>query len=122
MTQIQTFAQISPTELGALIGILGSMLAGFYALLNKVLKQSAETQEKDRNERIALASAFERMAVATEASAREAEARNGHLAELTIESKKATLEAIHCIKVKQNVAEQHVDIQTVEHETLKEKE
>lgn len=117
MIATQTFAQISPTEFGSIITVIGGMLIGFYALVKFILTNHEKVQEKDREERIALAKAIERMASATETSAKEAEARNGHLAELTIESRQATLDAIACIKVKQNVTEQHVDEQIVKHET-----
>lgn len=124
----QTFAQISPGELGSILALFVGMLTGFYALVKYMLKQqenvlvnAAKIQELDRKERNELTKAFNRVAEATETAAREAKERNGHLAELTIESKKATLDAIACIKVKQNVKEQHVDNQVVEHEQLKEK-
>lgn len=118
MTPIHTLAQISPTEFGSIITVIGGMLLGFYALVKFILTNHERIQEKDRLERLALAKAVERMATATETTAREAEQRNGHLAELIIESKEGTLKAIHCIKVKQNVAEQHVDNQVVDHEQV----
>lgn len=114
---IHTLAQISPTEFGSIITVIGGMLVGFYALVKFMLTSHEKSQEKDRLERLALAKAVERMASATEATAKEAEARNGHLAELIIESKEGTIRAIECIKVKQNVSEQHVDEQIVKHET-----
>ncbi len=116
MTPIHTLAQISPTEFGSIITVIGGMLLGFYALVKFILTNHEKVQEKDREERLGLAQAIERMATATETSASEAEKRNGHLAELIIESKEGTLEAIHCIKVKQNVSEQVVDEQIVRHE------
>ena len=119
---IQKFAQISPTEFVTIISVIAGMLVGFYALIKFMLLNQTKTQEKDRLERLALAKAIERMAKATETTASEAEKRNGHLAELIIESKEGTIKAIHCIKVNQKVKEQHVDSQVVEHETLKVKE
>lgn len=113
----QTFAQISPTELTSILALFIGMLGGFYALVRYMLGQHEKTQELDRTERIALTEAFTRVAEATERSAREAEARNGHLAELTIESRQATLEALDCIK--KNVAEQHVDTQVVDEQIIK---
>jgi hypothetical protein len=120
MNITHTFAQISPTEFGSIITVIGGMLVGFYALVKFILTSHEKTQEKDREERLALAIAVERMATATETTAREAEQRNGHLAELIIESKEGTIKAIHCIKVNQEVKEQHVAEQTIEH--VKEKE
>jgi hypothetical protein len=119
MNITHTFAQISPTEFGSIITVIGGMLIGFYALVKFILTSHEKTQEKDRLERLALAKAVERMATATENAAKEAEARNGHLAEMTKDAKDATLEAIRCIKLKQQVAEQHVDLQTVEHEEVR---
>lgn len=45
-----------------------------------------------------LTAANERVANATEKSAKEAAERNGHLAELSIDNQKATLEALDSIK------------------------
>jgi hypothetical protein len=118
MTPIHTLAQISPTEFGSIITVIGGMLLGFYALVKFILTSHEKVQEKDRLERLALAKAVERMATATETTAREAEQRNGHLAELIIESKQGTLEAIHCIKVNQNVEEQQIGEQVIKHQTI----
>lgn len=117
-----TFAQISPTELTSILALFIGMLTGFYALVKYMIKTSEQSQKLDREERLELTKAFNRVATATETAAREAKERNGHLAELTIDSKNATLEAIQCIKVKQNVKEQHVDNQVIEHEQIKDKE
>ena len=126
MNITHTFAQISPTELTSILALFIGMLGGFYALVRYMLSQqekiqlnSSEIQRLDREERIALTEAFTRVAEATENAAREAEARNGHLAEMTKDAKDATLEAIKCIKLKQQVTEQHVDLQTVEHEEVR---
>jgi len=52
------------------------------------------------------------IAEATNKSAREAEKRNGHLAELAIENHQNTVEAIKSIRT------QHVDVQTIDHQTI----
>lgn len=109
-------------ELEPILGIVAGMLAGFYAIFKYQMTQATKDREADREERKDMTKAFTRVAEATERAAREAEKRNGHLAELTIESKQATLDAIACIKVKQNVSEQHVDFQAVDHETVKDKQ
>lgn len=119
---MQYFAQISPTELTSILALFIGMLTGFYALVRYMISVGEKTQTLDREERKELVTAFNRVAEATERAANEAKDRNGHLAELTIDSKKATLDAIACIKLKQNVKEQHVDNQVVEHEQIKEKE
>ena len=111
-------AQISPTELTSILALFMGMLTGFYATVKYMIGVGQKTQVMDREERKELVDAFKRVAEATENSAREAKERNGHLAELTIESKKATLEAIKCIKTKQNIHDQHVDNQIVEHKEV----
>lgn len=116
---INFIAQISPTELTSILALFIGMLTGFYALVRYLISVAEKAQSQDRDERKELIKTFNRVAEATETAAREAKERNGHLAELTIESKQATLEAIQCIKVKQNVSEQHVDNQVIEHEKIK---
>ena len=120
---VKTFAQISPTELGTIITILGGMLVGFYALVKFILSQQATIQELDRKERIELTKAFTRVAEATEKAASEAKDRNGHLAEMELQSQQMfqtladrNLHAITTIK------SQRVVNQTVEHEQVSNKE
>jgi hypothetical protein len=124
MNITHTFAQISPTEFTGLIALFAGMLTGFYALVKSMLSSSDKNSQRDREERLAMIKAIEDMAISNREIAeeqrkgnKEAEERNGHLAELTIESKQATLDAIRCIKVKQNVEEQTVREQIVKHET-----
>lgn len=123
MTQIHTFAQISPTEFGTIITILGGMLVGFYALVKFILGQQATIQELDRKERMALTEAFTRVAKATEKAAEEAKDRNGHLAEMELQSQQMfqTLadRNLHAITTIKN---QKVVHQTVEHEQVLNKE
>lgn len=83
--------------------LAGTITAGFFALLTKQNK----THEK-------LVDAMDRVAKSNQAIAKEAKKgnveakeRNGHLAELTIQSGEQMLEAI------QTIREQHVDHQTV---------
>jgi hypothetical protein len=70
-------------------------ITGFYALLKFVLENASKATENDREERKELSIAVNRMATATEKSAKEAEQRNGHLAEISIQNKVAILEAIN---------------------------
>lgn len=116
---IQTFAAISPGELVPIFGVLAAMLTAFYALIRFILKQAEKDREADRNERKALVSAIKDMAdsnrdiaEATERQAQEAEKRNGHLAEITVQSRDQVLGAIS------NIKEQKVEHQTVQHETV----
>lgn len=118
----QTIAEISLTELSPILVIFAGMLVGFYGIAKFLMVQAEKDRMADRQERLEMAKAFNRVAVATEKSADEAQARNGHLAELTIGSRKAILEALESIKIKQNVSEQIVDHQVVEHEQVNNKE
>lgn len=72
---------------------------------------------KQADEEQSLTTAIERMAVATERAAIEAEQRNGHLAEISIQNKDAILEAIRSLSLNQEVKEQNV-----EHQVIKSKE
>lgn len=114
---MQYFAAISPGELVPIFGVLAAMLTAFYALIRFILKQAEKDREADRAERKALVSAIQDMAdsnrkiaEATEKGNREAEQRNGHLAEITIEARNQVLGAIGYIK------EQKVEHQTVQHQ------
>lgn len=62
--------------------------------------------------------AMQEVAKASTKAAKEAEKRNGHLAELAIENKESTLAAISMIK--DNIHTQHVDRQVVDNQTIKE--
>jgi hypothetical protein len=90
------------------------MLTAFYALIRFILKQAEKDRDADRDERKALVAAIQDMADSNRAIAeeqrkgnQEAERRNGHLAEITIQSRDQVLGAIGYIK------EQHVEHQTV---------
>ena len=100
-----------------LISIFVGMLTGFYALVKYLLKQQAETNKLDREERIALTEAFTRVAEATENAAREAKERNGHLAEMELQSQQLFKELAdrNCDAIT-NISEQHVQRQVVENE------
>ena len=111
---MQTFAAISPAELVPIFGVLAAMLTAFYALIRFILKQAEKDRDADRDERKELVSAIKDMADSNRAIAdeqrkgnQEAEKRNGHLAEITIQSRDQVLGAIGYIK------EQKVEHQTV---------
>jgi hypothetical protein len=108
------FAAISPTELVPIFGILAAMLTAFYALVRFILKQAEKDRDADRTERKSLVKAIDDMASsnreiaeATRIGNKEAKERNGHLAEITIQSRDQVLSAIGYIK------EQKVEHQTV---------
>lgn len=67
-----------------------------------------------------LVESLDRVAKATEQAAREAKERNGHLAELTIQSKKDTMKAFAVLE--NNVKNQHIDNQLVDHQLVSSKE
>lgn len=90
----------------AAIALVGTILAVVVKPLFALLR--ANTRATSANT-IALQS----IAKETKRGADEAKHRNGHLAELIVESKKATLDAI------QNVPAQHVDLQKVDKQVVK---
>lgn len=110
------FASLTLAELTPILGIYAGMLVSFYAIVKFLISKAAETQNADRDERKEMVKAFNRVAEATERAAREAEQRNGHLAEISNQNRDVLLQAVT------NIKEQHVKHQTVEHETIKNKE
>ena len=117
------FASMTLPELAPILTIFVGMLLGFYGLLKFVLRQQATVQELDRNERIQLTKAFTRVAEATETAAKEAKDRNGHLAEMELQSQQMfqTLadRNYHAIT---NIKNQKVVNQVVEHEVVQNRE
>lgn len=121
------FATIQDGELAQILIIIAGMLAGFFAVF-KVMQSSADKdREAERIERISQNKAFivalkdvadsnYKIASATEQGNKEAKQRNGHLAELTIQSKEDTLKAIEHLTV------QRIDKQYVAHEHVANKE
>lgn len=89
------------------IGVLGAFF-GFVKWIVGTL-----TKSLDKN-----TLAMNSVAKATTKSAKEAAQRNGHLAELAIENKEATLVAIAAIQ-NPTIKEQHVEHQTVEASKVK---
>lgn len=80
------------SDLGIIIASFGAMLAGFFAIMRYILKQSANDRTDDRKERQDLANAIKRMADSTDKVAQatvkgsnEAKERNGHLGEQNIQ-------------------------------------
>lgn len=123
---MQNFAAISPGELVPIFGVLAAMLTAFYALIRFILKQAEKDRDADRNERKALVVAISDMAESNRSIAietkdmkevhiqgyKEAEQRNGHLAEITIQSRDKILSAVG------HINEQIAEEQTVEHQTV----
>lgn len=121
------FAAVEGSELSQILAIIAGMLVGFYGVFKIMNTSSTKERELERKERKEQNAAFvkalkdvaksnQEIARATEKGNREAEKRNGHLAELTIQSKNDTLDAIKHLKT------QHVDKQIVKHEHVENKE
>lgn len=89
----------------AAIGLVGTILAIVVKPLFSLLK--ANTKATSAN-----TTALQSIAKETKQGNKEAKERNGHLAELVMDSRKATIEAI-------NVKEQNVEHMHIEHEVIK---
>lgn len=96
----------------ALITLIGAICAGFFKLIadqTKVHSKLVTSMDK-------VATSNDKIAKETAKGNLEAKERNGHLAELTIQSNEQMLEAIGKIGHKQTVEEQNVIHQTVKGE------
>lgn len=120
---MQFLTNLAVTDSPENLIVFAGMLVAFWGILSQMNKQSAKDRDADRAERKKLVSALDdvaksnqRIADETKRSADEAKERNGHLAELTIQSSQQMLEAIR------NIKEQKVTHQTVEHEHILSKE
>lgn len=133
---MEYFAALTLPELIPIFTLFAGMLGGFYALARVMLKQASKDRDDDRQERKLFVEAIDNLtsmtgknveahkevARAVTKQANEAEKRNGHLAELQLQSQEifksvaanATNEIITAV---QNVKEQNV-----EHQHIKSKE
>lgn len=135
------FAVISATEFYSILTIFAGMLLGFYAVAKLMLKQATKDREADREERKDLSSAIklmaensakvarvteagmDKVAVATNKTAREAKERNGHLAELIIQQGEMVQEVAkhttqNIIEGVTNIETQKVHTQVVDQSTV----
>lgn len=115
-------------ELAGVLTIIAGMLLGFYGVIKFILNQAIQDRHDDRKERLHLVDSLEKVASsnqeianATKQAAKEAKERNGHLADLIVQSK----EEIKTVAQKnydaiQNVKSQHVDKQVVDQQVIKE--
>ena len=140
-TPMSILAETDLASLGTLLGIVfaafAALMAGFYAFANRQMKDS---REERRDERIEFSKALQDMAnasrevaTATVQGNKEAQERNGHLAELVAKTNGETITAINVIpktmkdiadsqakaivialKSSQNVHEQNVEHQHVQ--------
>jgi hypothetical protein len=97
----------------ALIALIGTLAGGFFKLLgdtNKGLNKLAQSGDKQADQ-------MGKVAHATERAATEAEKRNGHLAEITLQQAERVIHHLDHVK-KQHVNTQVVDNQEVKVETV----
>lgn len=124
---MQYFAQTDITELSVLLtavfGAFGAILLGFYKYANAREKDFAKSRD---NQTVAFektidelskslnanVQAHKEVAKQTKRAADEAEKRNGHLAELTIEARTDVIKAIKSLD-RQTITEQQVEHQHV---------
>ena len=107
------------------IGAIVTIVTGFGVIAKLMLNQAAKDRESERKERDAdreerkelaraikdMAGATGRQADATERSAKEAEARNGHLAELSLQGNQLICEVLETNKgIKQNLKQGMIDL------------
>lgn len=94
----------------AAIALSGTICTGFFALVSLQIKTHQKiAQALDRNTK-----SNESIAKETKQGNEEAKERNGHLAELVIQSSENTVKALKSVK-RQNIKEQHIDHQEVKY-------
>lgn len=109
----------------AAISLCGALATGFFRLLNR-LERALDKNTKS-NEKLADVSkkGHNRVAVAVENQAKESAERNGHLGEMIIQQGKITQKiadtAVKQIMGAQEIKEQHVKEQVVDHQTIEDK-
>lgn len=113
----------TPTVIGAFV----TVILAFLGIAKIMLNQATKDRDADRKERKELSLAIAQMAKnsskvadATVRSADEAKQRNGHLAELIIQSTENTKTIAESATATIVSAVQNVEIQKVEHQTVKE--
>lgn len=100
----------------AALTLSGTIAAGFFTLVNKqnrTHEKIATALDKVAASNIIIAEKTEKVAQATVQGNKEAKERNGHLAELVIQTNDKAIEAIQSVK-KQEVGEQHVKVQSID--------
>lgn len=126
---ILSFAEVPSNDIAVMVGAIVTIVGSFLGVAKIMIGYSQKESIANREERTKFAEAVERMALgmekvadtnrdiatATKRGADEAKERNGHLAELTIQSKNDTLKAI------KHLTTQHVDNQVVNNEFVNNK-
>lgn len=100
----------------AALTLTGTIATGFFALMrqqNRTHEKLSSSLDKVADTNKNIAEETRKVADATIRSADESKQRNGHIAELIIESRDGIIDKV------QNVHEQKVEEQVVEHQTIK---
>lgn len=120
---------VTQSDLYAILGIFAGMLVGFYAILRFVLNQSAKDRHElssairymgKSSEKVAstTAAGFDKLTKSSDRTADEAKARNGHLAELIIESTKTNQQLADNATATITTAIQTIGTQKIEHQII----
>jgi len=126
------FADITSSDITVMIGAIVTIVGSFLAVAKIMISQSQKESNANREERARFAQAVEKMAngmekvadtnkdiaIATKRGADEAKARNGHLAEISMQNKDQIIDAVHGLVIDK----QTVHNQVVEHEHVNSKE
>jgi len=99
---------MSDAAIVAIVTAIAGVIAGFFKLIDNQNK----LHEKLSKSMDSMAGASNEVASATKKSALEAEKRNGHLAEITVQ------QAERVISHLDNIKEQHVESQVVENQQV----
>lgn len=125
---MEYFASITAGELnvllGGFLGVIVALLGGFYGFSQKQSKEARSERTEERKEFTKalkdLTVSNREIADATKQGAKEAEQRNGHLAELTIEARKDVMNMLGVMLT--DLKDQNVQNQVVEHQHIESKE
>lgn len=124
------FADITSSDITVMIGAIVTIVGSFLAVAKIMINQAQKEATANRDERARFAVAVEKMAngmdkvaetnkeiaQATKRGADEAKARNGHLAEISMQNKDQIIEAVHGLVIdKQTVHNQFVENEQVNH-------
>lgn len=104
---------MSDATIVAIVGAVSAVIAGFFKLIDNQNKLHEKLSKSIDN----MAGASKEVAQATNKSAMEAEKRNGHLAEITVQQADRVLAHLDNIK-EQHVGKQIVDEQKVKNEIV----
>ena len=129
---IFAFAEVASSDIAVMVGAIVTIVGSFLAVAKLMISQAQKEANANREERARFAVAVDKMAngmekvaetnrdiaLATKRGADEAKARNGHLAEISMQNKEQIIEAVHGLVIDK----QTVHNQFVEHEQVNNKE